>query len=49
MIDAGDRSGGRSPTGLYVGGDWGFGGLEIEDSSEPEVRPSWTAGPSRMA
>ena len=38
MMEAGDRSGGRSPTGPSVGGNWGSRGLEREDSPRPEVR-----------
>ena len=37
MIEAGDRSGGRSPVRPCVGGNWGSRGLELEDSLRLEV------------
>ena len=46
MIKAGDRSRGRSPAGPC--GEWGSLGLELEDSSRPEVRALLEGGALRV-
>ena len=38
IIEAGDKSGGRSSAGPWTGGEWGSCGLELDDSPWSEVQ-----------